>query len=203
MRDVDLALTQVSRIHQQLLATTKFLGISPEFNLLLALLTLAVAATQSLLTPLQEGLAYITVWVSVILASTVVIAIEAIARARRLHGPLAKGMLRTALRKVAPFYLAGTFVTWALCTLAPDAIWILPGLWLMLIGLLGFAALPSLPPVMAWVAGWYLLCGAVAIVVAAGADSLSPWLMGIPFALGQLAIALIFSNLLGERHGGV
>jgi len=198
MRDVDLALSQVSLIRAQLTATTRFLGISPEFNLLMAVLALAVAVVQGYYPALQDGLGYIAVWGSMLIASTGAVVVDAVARARRLHGRMANAMLKAALGKALPFYLTAAFVTWAICTFSAENIRILPGLWLMLIGLLGCSALPSLPRKAVWVAAWYLLCGAAVLLLsltpASEPQPLSPWLLGIPFTIGHLFVALVFSK---------
>ena len=117
--------------------------------------------------------------------------LEGVSRARRLHGGMARAMLGVALQKALPFAVAGLVVTWNVCTFAMESAWMLPGLWQILLGLLGFAALANLPREIAWVAGWYLCCGAVVLALAGEARVLSPWMMGIPLGVGQLAVAAI------------
>jgi hypothetical protein len=52
-----------------------------------------------------------------------------------------------------------------------------------------FASLRSLPPGVVFAALWYLLAGLVVLAWASSERSLSPWAMGIPFAVGQLLLA--------------
>ena len=54
-----------------------------------------------------------------------------------------------------------------------------------------FAAARSLPRAIALAGAWYLLSGFTVLLQAAGDQALSPWHMGIPFALGQLLVAAI------------
>ena len=78
----------------------------------------------------------------------------------------------------------------------------LPGLWQILLALLGFSVLSNLPREMAWVAGWYFCCGAVVLALAGQAGTLSPWMMGVPFAVGQIAVAVILLRADGEGRAG-
>jgi hypothetical protein len=36
---------------------------------------------------------------------------------------------------------------------------------------------------------WYLVCGLSSLVLQSGAKAVSPWVMGIPFGVGQLGVA--------------
>jgi hypothetical protein len=194
MNDVDLALSQISNIRAQLAESTRFRGITPGLNLLMAVLTFVVATVQSLQSQAQEhdSLGYIAVWAGVIVLCGCIAAIGAIARARRLHGRMEYAMLNAASQKVLPFAAAGVIITWVICTFSPGSVWLLPGLWQLLIGLLGFSVMSSLPRAMAWAAGWYFLCGALVLGFAGQSGTLSPWMMGIPFCVGHIAVAVIF-----------
>ena len=48
---------------------------------------------------------------------------------------------------------------------------------------------------------WYLCAGLITIAIAAGGTPWSPWLMGIPFGVGQLMIAGILHRALGGSDG--
>uniref|UniRef100_UPI0019530037 hypothetical protein n=1 Tax=Klebsiella pneumoniae TaxID=573 RepID=UPI0019530037 len=67
----------------------------------------------------------------------------------------------------------------------PEAFWMLPGLWLILVGLGIFSSLRSLPRSVALAGAWYVLAGLVVLVIQSASHGLSPWIMGLPFALGQ------------------
>ena len=139
------------------------------------------------------------VWAAVIGLSFSVAAVEAVLRSQRLHGQLAPAMLNSALQKVLPFAMAGLVISVAVVTYAAESLWLLPGLWLLLIGLLGFSFVASLPRAIVWVAIWYFLCGAIVLMVAGSSRALSPWMMGIPFTIGHFAVALIVGGVLGGR----
>jgi len=201
VRDVDLALSQISNIREQLAANTRFLGISPGFNTILGVLAFFVAAIQTFQQPSEQiNLGYVAVWGTVIIASYAIIAIDAMSRSHRLHGRMAHAMLKSALQKVLPFASAGIIVTWVICSYAPESVWLLPGFWMILISLLGFSVLSSVPRGLAWVAGWYFLCGSLVMIVAGSSGILSPWMMGIPFSIGHLAVAACMSRAGGGNH---
>jgi hypothetical protein len=138
------------------------------------------------------------VWGAATVASCVIVAIEAISRSRALHGRMADAMLGSAVRLALPFAAAGAILSSVICGFAPDSAWLLPGLWQILIGLLGFSAMSSLPRTIVWAATWYLLCGSLVLVLAGWSGTLSPWMMGVPFAVGQTVVALILERPAGE-----
>lgn len=201
MKDVDLALTQISTIRAQLAASTRFLGLAPEFNLLMGVFAVLIAAAQSFRPEVlaNDNLTFIAVWAVVLVASFGVAVVEAIVRARRLHAGMASAMLSAALLKVMPFKIAACVITWAICMFARDSAWLIPGVWQILIGLLGFSVISSLPRQIIWVAGWYVFCGAVVLAWAGSSGTLSPWMMGIPFGIGQIAVAFILNQANGAN----
>jgi hypothetical protein len=99
---------------------------------------------------------YVAVWVSVAVASTALILVEGLARVGRMHGAMASTMVVGTARQMAPFGVAGAGITLILYDSAPGSVWILPGLWQILIALIGFTSLANLPRAIAWPAGWYL-----------------------------------------------
>jgi hypothetical protein len=74
----------------------------------------------------------------------------------------------------------------------------LPGLWQLIFSLGVFASCRFLPRPMFAVGVWYLAAGLVCLVVASATRTLSPWMMGIPFGIGQLLVALILQFRYGE-----
>lgn len=201
--DIDRALSEIADIRARLVASTRFRGIAPEANVLVSTLSLAVAAAQTMWPDAlaADAFHYITVWAAVLVASAAIATVEAMSRARRLHGPMADAMLGMALREVLPFVVAEVVITVVICRLSPANVWILPGLWLLLIGLLGFSVLRSLPRAIGWVAGWYFMCGVVVLVLSGESGALTPWMMGIPLGVGQASVALVLYRANGERDG--
>jgi hypothetical protein len=87
--------------------------------------------------------------------------------------------------------VAGALVTAVLIRVAPEAVWMLPGLWQILFSLGVFASARFLPRAVFVVAAWYLFAGLICLAIAASARLLSPWMMGLPFGIGQLLAAAI------------
>ena len=70
----------------------------------------------------------------------------------------------------------------------------LPGLWQVLVGLGLFASARILPRAVQGAGAWYLLAGLTVLAIASETRTLSPWLMGLPFAVGQGWLALVMSS---------
>jgi hypothetical protein len=71
------------------------------------------------------------------------------------------------------------------------SLWMLPGLWQILVSLGLFAAVRSLPRAVALAAAWYFVAGVGVLMLSSQTQALSPWAMGLPFAVGQLLLAAI------------
>ena len=196
MNDIDRALSQIADIRAQMAASTRFHGFAPKAVALTGLIAFAVAAAQALWpeTLAQDHLRYVLVWVVVAVNATAIVASEVLSRSHRMHGGMADAMIGGTLRLFLPFGAAGAIVTFVICTVSPQTAWALPGLWQILIALLGFAAIPNLPRTVAWGAGWYLLTGTVVLALAGRDGILSPWMMGVPFFVGQSLVALALHN---------
>ena len=74
----------------------------------------------------------------------------------------------------------------------------LPGLWQLLVSLGVFASARSLPRTVALAGAWYFVAGFATLLLASSTHALSPWTMGLPFAVGQLFMAAILYFASGE-----
>jgi uncharacterized membrane protein (DUF485 family) len=81
---------------------------------------------------------------------------------------------------------------------APETLWMLPGLWQILVSLGIFASVRSLPRTVALVGAWYFVAGFAVLILASQSHGLSPWTMGLPFAVGQSLMAAILYVASGE-----
>jgi hypothetical protein len=116
-------------------------------------------------------------------------AIETIFRSRRVHSGLANQMLYAAVEQFLPAVIIGILLTVVVMRVAPRDDWMLPGLWQLMFSLGIFASCRFLPRPMMAVAVWYLVCGLTCLTFESEAKVISPWIMGIPFGLGQLGVA--------------
>ncbi len=202
MTDIEHALEQVTAIRSQMAASTRFRGFAPAVVASTGLLALAAAAAQGTWPErLSAGpVGYALFWMAVAAAATGAIAIEALGRSRRLHGGMADAMIGGTLRLFLPFGAAGALVTLVFVRAEPEACRLLPGLWQMLVALLGFsAAATTLPRSLAWGAGWYLACATIVLTLAARSSGATPWMMGLPFGGGQLLVAALLHRAAGDR----
>ena len=191
MRDLDRALTDISVIREQLAQSTEFQGYGPAALVATGVFALLVAAAQGLWLPesATNMRLYIPLWVGTAAVCVVITAIEAIRRSRRAHGGFATAMLQSALEQFVPAIVAGGLLTVALLEVAPQDLWMIPGLWHIVFSLGVFASRRFLPRPVFWVGVWFLACGLTCLALAAPTHANSPWAMGIPYGVGHLMVA--------------
>ena len=190
MSDLRQALAEISAIRTQVARGTQFRGYGPVSIAASGILALIVAALQSRLSP--EGsdfYAFLQVWIATAAASVLMTAFETVLRSRRVHSGLANEMLYAAAEQFLPAVIVSIFLTVVMIRVAPHDGWMLPGLWQIMFSLGVFASCRFLPRQMVGVAVWYLVCGLSSIVLQSDHKSVSPWIMGVPFGLGQLGVA--------------
>jgi hypothetical protein len=202
MSDLHKALTDISNIRLQLAAGTMFRGFGPMVIAATGMMALATAIVQVLLfDPVHDAATFVAVWTALAIVCAALIGFEMVARTKRHHGGLADAMLFNAVEHFLPVGAAGAVVCAILLRFAPDAAWLLPGLWQLLIGVGLFVALRFLPRSISIAAAWYFLAGATVLILSAQSRALSPWAMGIPFGVGQLLVAGLLHVALGGNDG--
>lgn len=201
MRDLDKALADIVAIREQIARDTAFPGLGSATLAATGGLALAMAAFQAwwLGDPTGRPLAYYGLWIATAALAFALIGVETVRRSRRLHSGLADAMVTSAIESFLPSAGAGICLALVIARFAPEALWMLPGLWQVLTGLGLFAASRILPRAVQIVGAWYLLAGLAGLAIASGGHGLSPWRMGLPFAVGQGALALIMYR---SQEGG-
>ncbi len=124
-------------------------------------------------------------------------------RTRRLHSGLADAMVWSAIEGFLPAAGAGACLGLVIARFAPEEIWMLPGLWQVMVGLGLFASSRILPRSVQFAGAWYLLAGLAVLASAAGSHGLSPWAMGLPFVIGQAGLAAIIHRAGGTADGEI
>jgi hypothetical protein len=193
MRDLDKALADIFAIRSQIAAGTAFRGYGPAAIAGtggLALLT-AVAQQVWLDDPTAQPLLFFTMWAATAAISGGLIWIEMQARSRRHHSGLADAMVYQAIEQFLPIGVAGALLAVMLGKFAPETLWMLPGLWQILVSLGIFASARSLPRTITLGGAWYFIAGFACLLLASQSHALSPWTMGAPFIVGQLLMATI------------
>lgn len=200
MRDLDKALDDIVAIRSQIAAGTAFRGYGPATLAVTGGLALATAVAQSLWLgdPTDRAFAFFGQWIAVAIVSCAVIGVEMMARSRRHHSGLATAMIVQAVEQFVPAGMAGALLAVLLGRFAPETLWLLPGLWQILVSLGVFASARSLPGPIKLVGAWYFVAGFATLVLASRGHTLSPWTMGLPFAFGQCLMAAILHVAAGE-----
>jgi hypothetical protein len=197
MKELQEALSQIHSIRTQVASGTEFRGYGPASIAVSGFIALAVAAVQTrwVRPDLTE---WVALWAITAAVSVLLTGIETLARARREHLGFAREMIQSAVAQFLPAVMVGFMLTAVLMGVAPQDCWMLPGLWQLIFSLGVFASCRFLPRPMFAVGVWYLAAGLVCLVVASATRTLSPWMMGIPFGIGQLLVALILQFRYGE-----
>jgi hypothetical protein len=203
MSDLDKALADILAIRSQIAAGTAFRGYGPATIAVTGGLAMITAFVQGVLLddPTSEPVLFFTTWAVTALVSAALIWIEMLARSRRHHRGLADAMLLQAVEQFIPAGAAGALLGVLLWEFAPETLWMLPGLWQVIIALGIFASIRSLPRAVALVGAWYFIAGFVGLLLASRSHLLSPWTMGLPFVAGQWLMAAILHFATGDSHG--
>jgi hypothetical protein len=201
MRDLDKALADILAIRSQIAAGTAFRGYGPATVAATAGVALITSVLQFLWldNPTGSPLTFLAGWTVAALVSGVLIFIEMRARSRRHHSGLADAMIQQAVEQFLPAGVAGLLLAVMLWKFAPEALWMLPGFWQVLVSLGVFASVRSLPRSIALGGAWYFVAGFAVLLHASQTHALSPWTMGLPFVGGQLLMAALLYFASGEN----
>ena len=190
MSELHNALGDIGSIRRQVASATQFRGYGPATLAATGALALLAAGAQTLWVPApaQHAERYLALWLGTAVVGAATTAVQMYLRTRRLHSGLSNEMLRQAVEQFLPAALAGALVTAVLALWVPGALWMLPGLWMVIYALGVFSSCRFLPRPMLAAGGWYLLTGLVCLSLG-DARALAPWTMGLGFGGGQLLVA--------------
>jgi hypothetical protein len=205
MSDLDKALADIFAIRSQIAAGTAFRGYGPAAVAVTGGLALLTTLLQFLWLddPTAHPVQFFFLWAATAVVSAILIWIEMRARSRRHHSGLADAMVQQAVEQFLPAGAAGAAFAATLWIFAPDALWMLPGLWQVLVALGVFASVRTLPRTVALAGAWYFVAGFTALVLASQTHALSPWTMGLPFVVGQLLLGALLHFASGESDDEV
>jgi hypothetical protein len=201
MDDLERAIDQITVIRGQIARTTEFRGYGPVAHALTGCLAILAAIAQMawIEEPTRHVASYLAIWFTVAALSIATIGYETYIRSIRLHGALAGQMLLSAVEQFIPAVAAGGLLTVVLLRVTPANAWMLPGLWQIVFSLGAFASRRFLPRPMFVIGVWYLAAGLLCLSIGQGEGALSPWLMGIPFGVGQWLVSAV---LYTSDHNG-
>ena len=200
MNDLNRALVDIANIRSQMAAGTVFQGFGPAVIALSGCLAFLTTAGQLVwpqaLAQTQAGMLWL--WIAAAVVSFLLIAYETRARARRYHGGLADEMVQNMVLQFMPIGFAGATIGAVILVFSPSDLWLLPGLWQVLVALGLFASQRALPQSIMLAAAWYFLSGVVVLILAARSGMADALMMGIPFTIGQLLLATLLHFAQGE-----
>ena len=188
---LDDALDQIADIRRRMTGATLFRGYRSATALFSSGVAVAASTAQAVWLPRpdQHPMAYLDLWCA---AACVCTAVTAVGVWRcRSASPVQRELAWSAVAQLLPCLIVGGLLTYVLFAVAPAALWMLPGLWAILFGLGILASRPLLPQPVEWVGLFYLLAGLASVAWSAGHAPFSPWVMGLPFGVGQLAGAAV------------
>ncbi len=201
MRDLDKALADIIAIRSQLAAGTAFAGYGPAAIFATAGVALITAILQYFLLddPTHKPLAF---FLRLGVGGAIVVGDDP----DRDGGALAPASFGTCGRHDPPGGRAvparrpspACLLAVMLWKFAPETLWLLPGLWQVLVSLGVFASVRSLPRTVALAGAWYFVAGFAVLLLASQSHALSPWTMGLPFVIGQSLMATILYFASGE-----
>jgi hypothetical protein len=201
MKELQQALSEIQSIRNQVAHGTEFRGYGPASIAVSGILALLVAAVQAqwIATHGKMNFAiWLGIWAGTAAITVFLTGIETFARARRVHMGFAKEMVQSAVAQFLPSVAVGFLLTVVLVRVAGQECWMLPGLWELVFSLGVFASCRFLPRQMFAVGVWYLAAGLFCLAAGSAARALSPWMMGIPFGVGQLLVAAVLQFGYGE-----
>ncbi len=193
MRDIDKALIDIANIRGQMAAGTEFQGFGPTIITATGLLAGATMMLQIFIPEIfaSTNMELLIVWIFTATFSVVIIGVEMIARSRRHHKGLADAMLANAVEQFLPAGFAGAAIGAVLMKYCAENIWVLPGIGQVCLALGIFAAVRSLPKTISIVGAWYFLSGITVLLIGCIHESITPWMMGVPFFIGQLLMGFL------------
>lgn len=201
MKELQQALAEIQSIRSHVARGTEFRGYGPASiaaSGVLALLVAAVQAPWMARHPNSDIVDWLAVWAGTAAVSLLLSGLETLVRARREHRGFVREMIQSAVEQFLPALMVGSLLTVVLVRISPQDCWMLPGLWQLIFSLGVFASCRFLPRHMFAVGVWYLATGLFCLAAAGATRTLSPWLMGIPFGVGQLMVAAVLQFGYGE-----
>ena len=192
MTDLNRALTDIRSIRRQVAQTTEFHGYGPLTLFTTAVLAVITGVVQTHWLPeaATHPTHYVALWLTTALLSAALIATQMLTRSSRLHSGMADEMIHIAVTSFLPAAITGVVLPFVLLRVAPTDIWLLPGLWQIILGLGVFASCRGMPRLMLVAGVWFLLTG-FACLLLGDTRALAPLPMSGPFALGMAYVATI------------
>lgn len=197
------ALVDIAEIRSQIARTEQCRALRSASVGFSGLLGLVAAAAQAIWIPNPDMQVerYLGLWIAAAVMGFAVPAGRLLLRYYRSESTLVRSVTLLAFQQIAPPLVAGALLTYLLYQLAPEALWLLPGLWSILFSLSVFASHRLFPRPTVVIGIYYLTAGFLCLVFARGEAAFSPWAMACTFGVGQLLAAAVL-YMAWERQDG-
>ena len=208
--NIHRALSDIADIRAQLDRTETYRGFRSVAVGISVAIVLAGAWMEEtwLAEPAANVYQYLTVWISVAIASALIAFAEMLIRARISTNELVTKMHWSLARQIAPSLLVGFVLTILIAAHeleqpanSSGLTWALPGVWSMIYGLGLFACYKHLPTQTLGVAVYFLSAGMVILAYSWSTRELAGWQMIASFGVGQACLAIVLFWNLERRHG--
>lgn len=183
------AIQHLEEIHAQVSRTEFYRGISAITVALTGICGLLAAALQHVLIDSSNEVIFVLYWASV--AAVNVVGMGAVLYWRHINHSDFYERLKTQklLLQFVPALIGGALLTFIALESSGDLINYLPGLWCLLFSLGIFACQPFYPARLFWAGLYYLSVATMLLMLALESSSLTAWIMGLSFGIGQLGVA--------------
>jgi hypothetical protein len=195
------ALHRVSTIHRHIVRAQIFHGYRAIPTFLSGSMAFVACAVQGIWLS-DDVTACLILWVCAAAVSVGIVALEMMIRYRRAESTLERDMIIGAAEQFVPTLAAGALLTFVLWMFDDRLLYLLPGLWAVMLSLAIFASRRMLPRGVMIVGAHYLWTGLLCLALHDQRDTFFPaWTMAVTFGAGQfLAAAVLYWSL--ERNAG-
>ena len=195
------ALDQIAEIRQRMAESELFRGYRAVPVAVSGALALMAGVLQPAFVhdPVRDVRGFVLLWAAVAVLSVLAAGMTMWMRDCFAGPSHTRAITWIAIRQFIPSLVCGAIVAGVVVRFAPEAAWLLPGLWQMFFALGIFSSGRILPRPVYVVGTFYLIAGAAGFFVFRDGDALSPWAMALPFGVGQMLTASILYWTLERR----
>ena len=195
--ELDEALRRISILHRHIVRAQIFHGYRAIPTFLSGLMAFIACAVQGIWLN-DDSTACLALWASTATVAVIIVAVEMIIRYRKAESTLERDMIIGAAEQFVPTLAAGALLTFVLWMFDEKLLYLLPGLWAIMLSLAIFASRRMLPRAVTVVGAHYLWTGLLCLAL--GHDDkdvfFPAWSMAITFGAGQfLAAAILYWSL--------
>lgn len=198
---LDDALARVAEIHAQVLRAEVYRGYRALPMAVCGSVALVAALSLELSGAPADPSEFARTWLGVAGLCTLVCGLDLVRQHRHEDNRVLLRRTIPVLMQSLPSLALGALFSF-LWIGGDNAVW-LPALWSGLFGLCVLSARPFLPRAVGIIAAWYLACGVYLALNTHGLAAASPWVVGVPFGIGQNLLALVLWRNLERRSLGL